>query len=219
MTMQRTAEAAHQATQRRISQMLQQAYADLKPGTMFKSKDGVLRAFTAVAVFHEMDATTITRVYASDTFAIRVICGNEKRCQDALNMNASDPSPLGCLYCCTSTIQPCGRFRVNQLGIHTCRNSNRTVTSQTLARVDQAILGTGLQMFGPVSIMVAITHCMARRRLDVLAHAETHSSPLTSFAAEEVAASWGAAAGPAALDIGHGQVHVHRPNVQPHQPV
>ncbi|EGD79898.1 hypothetical protein PTSG_10182 [Salpingoeca rosetta] len=129
MTMQRTAEAAHQATQRRISQMLQQAYADLKPGTMFKSKDGVLRAFTAVAVFHEMDATT---VYASDTFAIRVICSNEKRRQDALNMNASDPSPLGCLYCCTSTIQPCG--------------SNRTVTSQTLARVDQAILGTGLQM-------------------------------------------------------------------------
>ncbi|EGD80882.1 hypothetical protein PTSG_01468 [Salpingoeca rosetta] len=143
MTMQRTAEAAHQATQRRISQMLQQAYVDLKPGTMFKSKDGVLRALAAVAVFHEMNAAT---VYASDTFAIRVICSNEKRRQDALNMNASDPSPLGCLYCCTSTIQPCGRFRVNQLGIHTCRNSNRTVTSQTLARVDQAILGTGLQM-------------------------------------------------------------------------
>ncbi|EGD75403.1 hypothetical protein PTSG_06478 [Salpingoeca rosetta] len=462
--MQRTAEAAHQATRRRISQMLQQAYADLKPGTMFKSKDDVLRALAAVAVFHGCNHY----VYASDTFAIRVICGNEKRRQDALNMNASDPSPLGCLYCCTSTIQPCGRFRVNQLGIHTCRNSNRTVTSQALARVDQAILGTGLQMvqvareryllnmtpgqmyryrqllqcdaermaleyaslrktvnainrdghhaarvdvvdgrfdylvfclkpntisqnsprvlftdatflpppyrlkllllcqmdadnravilsaaiayeetkeaytqlfnftighmghlndtytvfsdegpgvvaaiedvhpwrpmlctfhirknivhqdlftkvvearthvqfdtamaeyfrvnraeaqrimrkgrhkwcqlfavaptfgwhtsnlvesinaalkkhkkFGPVSIMVAITHWMARRRLDVLAHAETHSSPLTSFAAEEVAASWGAAAGLAALDIGHGRVHVHRPNVQPHQP-
>ncbi|EGD74667.1 hypothetical protein PTSG_12381 [Salpingoeca rosetta] len=206
--MQRTAEAAHQATQRRISQMLQQAYVDLKPGTMFKSKDDVFRALAAVAVFHGCNHY----VYASDTFAIRVICGNEKRRQDALNMNASDPSPLGCLYCCTSTIQPCG--------------SNRTVTSQTLARVDQAILGTGLQMvqvarercFGPVSIMVAITHWMARRRLDVLAHAETHSSPLTSFAAEEVAASWGAAAGPAALDIEHGRVHVHRPNVQPHQP-
>ncbi|EGD75929.1 hypothetical protein PTSG_00636 [Salpingoeca rosetta] len=58
MTIQRTAEAAHQATQRRISQMLQQAYADLKPGTMFKSKDGVLRALAVVAVFHEMNAAT-----------------------------------------------------------------------------------------------------------------------------------------------------------------